>query len=122
MYTMKKKNPFLVLFLLVVLGTIACNFHDHTKTVKVSDGETTLKIEYCGDVVFNEDGTAVDEISPDGYIHYKCNGQKVYIESDENGTLQYKIYDNGERLHKSDAAATQILSDAVKKMEEHYYR
>lgn len=119
---MKKKNPFFVLFLLVVIGTMACNFSGRTKTVKVSNGESTLKIEYHGDISFNEDGTAVDEISPDGYIYYKYNNQRVYIESDEDGNLRYKVYENGRRLNTNDASTSQLISNAVKKMEEHYYK
>jgi hypothetical protein len=121
MYTMKKKNPFFVLFLLVIISVMACNFNGRTKTVKVSNGESTLKIEYYGDISFNEDGTAVEEISPDGHIYYKCNDQKIYIESDENGTLHYKVYNNGHRLNTNDVETSQLISDAVKKMEEHYY-
>lgn len=122
MYTMKKKNPFFVLLLLVVIGTMACNFHGRTKTVKVNNGEEVLKIEYCGNISFTEDGMGIEDMSPDGYIYYKCNSQRVYIESDEDGDVHYKVYDNGKRLKVSDAAASALLSNAVKKMEEHYYR
>jgi hypothetical protein len=122
MYTMKKKNPFFLLLLLLAVSVMACNFHGRTKTIKVNNGDELLKIEYRGEISFNEDGTAVEGISPDGHIYYKKNSQKVYIESDEDGTLQYKVYNNGRRLGKNDAEAMQILNDAVKKMEEYYYR
>jgi hypothetical protein len=121
MYTMKKKNPFLVLFLLVVISTMACNFSGRTRTVKVNNGDGVLKIEYHGDILFSEDGTRVEEISPEGYIRYRCNNQRIYIESDEDGVLKYKVYNNGQRLNKNDADAVEFLTNAVKKMEEHYY-
>jgi hypothetical protein len=122
MYTMKKKNPFFVLFLLVAICTMACNFHGRKKTVKVNNGEEILKIEYRGNISFTDDGTGIEDISPDGYIHYKCNGQRVYIESDEDGSLHYKVYNNGKRLKINDTETSELLSNAVKKMEEHYYR
>ena len=40
-----------------------------------------------------------------GYIRYKHNGGKVYIESDEDGTLRYKIYNDGHRIHINDPEA-----------------
>lgn len=120
MYTMKKKNPFFILFLFVLLGGVACRFHGRTRTVNVNNNGETLRIEYCGDISFNEDGNAVDDIAPFGYIRYKHNGRKVYIESDEDGTLRYKIYNDGQRIHINDPEAQQILSSAIKEMEEHY--
>jgi hypothetical protein len=121
MYTMKKKNPVFVILLIVITTTMACNFHGHTRTVRVNNGSETLKIEYSGEISFNEDGTAINGISPDGYIRYRCNGQRVYIESDEDGALRYKVYSNGQRLNRNDAETEQVLSKAVKKIEEHYY-
>jgi hypothetical protein len=101
---------------------MACNFNGRKKTVKVNNGEEVLKIEYRGNISFTDDGTGIEDISPDGYIYYKCNGQRVYIESDEDGDLHYKVYNNGQRLKINDAASSELLSNAVKKMEEHYYR
>lgn len=123
MYTMKKKNPFLVLFLLIVLSTVACNVsHHRTRTVKVNNGDGYLKIEYRGDILFNEEGTAIEAISPSGYIKYNNNGRRLYIESNEDGTLRYKLHDGNHRLHISDPQAHSFMSNAVKVIEEHYYR
>jgi hypothetical protein len=123
MYTMKKKNPFFIVLLLIVLSTVACQFHGHrTKTVKVSNGDGYLNIEYRGDVQFTEDGTAIEAIAPSGYIKYSNNGQRLIVESDEDGTLRYKLYDGNHRLHKNDPRAGALMSQAVQLMHEHYYR
>lgn len=120
---MKKKNPFFVLLLLIVLSVVACNFHGHrTKTVKVNNDDNHIKIEYCGAITFSEDGTAIEDISPDGYIRYNNNGQRVYAESNEDGEIRYKLYDGDRRLHMSDPEAHEFMSHAVKVMEEYYYR
>lgn len=120
MYTMKKKSPFFILFLLLLLGGMACRFHGRTRTVNVNSNGETLKIEYCGHIDFNEDGTAVADIAPFGYIKYKHNNTRIYIESDEDGTLRYKVYNGGRRIHINDPEAQEILNSAVKEMEEHY--
>jgi hypothetical protein len=122
MYSIKKKNPFLVLLLLVVISTFACHFHGRKKTVTVNNGQEVLKIEYRGNISFTEAGTGVEDISPDGYIYYKCNSQRVYIEKDADGDLHYKVYNKGRRIKINDTEAAEILNSAVKKMEEHYYR
>lgn len=123
MYTMKKKNPFFVLLLLIVLSVVACNFHGHrTKTVKVNNDNNHIKIEYSGAITFSEDGMTIEDISPDGYIRYNNNGQRVYAESNEDGEIRYKLYDGNRRLHMSDPEAQEFMSHAVKVMEEYYYR
>lgn len=119
---MKKKSPFFILFLLLLVGGMACRFHDRTRTVRVNSNGEKLNIEYCGRIAFNEDGTAIDGIAPSGYIKYKHNSRRVYIESDEDGTLRYRLYDGGRRIHMNDPEAQQLLSTAVKEMEEHYHR
>lgn len=121
MYTMKKKNPFFVLFLLLLVCSMSCRFHGHTRRVSVNNNGELLKIEYSGDISFNEDGTAIDAIAPFGYIKYKHNKKQVYIESDEDGTLRYKLYNEGRRIRFNDPEAGDILGSAVKEMEEHYY-
>jgi hypothetical protein len=123
MYTMKKKNPFFVFFLLIVLSVVACNFHGHrTKTVKVNNDNDHIKIEYCGAVTFADDGMAIEDIAPNGYIKYNNNGRRVYAESDEDGVIRYKLYDGNRRLHMSDPEAHEFMSHAVQVMEEYYNR
>ena len=120
---MKKKNPFFVLFMLIMLGTVACNFHGHrTKTVKVNNQNNHIKIEYCGAVTFSDDGTTIEDIASDGYINYNNNGQRVYAESDDDGVIRYKLYDGGRRIRISDPEAHEFLSNAVQVMEEYYNR
>ncbi len=120
---MKKRNPFLTAILLTLLISTACHFHHgNRRTVRVNNGNTSLKIEYCGEVFFNADETAIEEISPDGYVKYKRNGRRFIAESDEDGNISYKLYNGNNYLNYNDDNAKEFITDAVKEIAEHCKR
>lgn len=120
---MKKRSPFLTSILLTLLISTACHFHNgHKRTVRVNNDNTTLKIEYCGEVFFNEDETAIEEISPDGYVKYKRNGKRFIAESDEDGNISYKLYNGDRYVNYTDDNAKEFIADAVREIAAHYNR
>ncbi len=123
MYTLKNKHPLFVLLLFTILTVIACNFNgQRKKTVKINNDNSSIKIEYRGNIIFTEDGTGIEAISPNGYVKYKNGNDRITAKPDANGNINYKIYNNGDRLHPSDAAAKDIIVKNMQIIEEHYYK
>lgn len=81
-----------------------------------------MKIEYCGNVALNDDETAVEALSPDGYIKYRNNDNRIVIEADEDGNIECKIYKNNHRLKASEEEAKEIVHMALKDIAEHNNR
>ena len=77
-----------------------------------------LKIEAHGDVVFNDDETAVQSISKGGYLKYKMNGKKLYASPDDDGKIYYTIND-GAKTQELNGDNKKFLADAIRVMIEH---
>ena len=120
---MKKRNSFVTALLLLIIISMACNYQNQrTRTVKINNEDISVKIEYCGDIIFNDDETAIEEISPDGYVKYKKNGKRFIAESDEDGNISYKLYDGNMDLNYHDAEAREFIERTVREIAEHYDR
>ena len=120
---MKKRNPFLPVLLLVLLFSTACHYHRyHTRTVKVNNENTSLKIEYCGAVYFNDNGTAIEEMAPGGYIKYKKNDSRFFAKCNDEGRISYRISDGDIQLNINDAVAKEMIAAVVKEIAGHYDR
>lgn len=119
---MKKRNfiPFLGLLVFILS---ACYHHGYrTRTVRVNNDNESMKIEYCGNVSFNDDETAIEAISPEGYIKYRSNNKRIIIECDEDGDIAYSIYKGNHHLNNDDADAKEIVNAAIKDIADHYNR
>jgi hypothetical protein len=121
MYSLKSKKPIAALIIAIVVCIAACNTGGRTKSVKVNNEEGNLKIEYCGSIAFSEDGRNIENISPNGYIHYKNDFERISIEGNDSGELAYKVYNNESLLNENSEEAKKILHSAIKKMEKYYY-
>ena len=120
---MKKRNPFVTVFLLILLTSAACHYHRYrTKTVKVENGHHSLKIEYCGDVYFNETETAIEEMAPDGYIKYKKDDNRFLVECNKSGEISYRLSSEGIRLNANADGAKEFIARVVKEIAYHYDR
>jgi hypothetical protein len=120
MYSLKNRKPITALIISIVVCIAACNFSGRTKTVEVNNNEGSLKIEYHGSIAFSEDGRTIENISPNGYIHYKNDFEKITIESNDSGELEYAIYANGNLLNGRSEEAGKILRTAIKDMDKYY--
>ncbi|GAB2840273.1 hypothetical protein [Ferruginibacter profundus] len=119
---MKKRHPLLFVNLLVLLLSVACNLGSGTRTISTNDGKVSLKIEYKGEVFFNTDGTAIDEISPGGYVKYKLNDNQLIAEPTDSGNVNYKLYFGDRRLDLNDTAAKEFFKTAMNTIAERYER
>ncbi len=120
---MKKTNSLAAVLVLLLISTAACYHHNYrTRTVRMNDGNRSLKIEYCGEIDFTTDERGIEAIEPEGYVIYRDNSKRFIAESDEDGDITYKIYEGGKRLHNNDDGAREIMASAVKEIAEHYDR
>ncbi len=120
---MKNRNHIVaaVLILLVVI-VAGCHLrHNRVRTVKVRNDRSSLKIQYSGKVVFNEDGTAIEQLSPNGFVKYKKDDEIFTVKRDGNGDLSYKLYDGSRNLnYNDDDYARDFAAKAIKEIAEHY--
>jgi hypothetical protein len=120
--TMKKRHPLLYIILLTVLLSVACNLGSGTRVVRINNGSESLKIEYKGEVFFNADGTAIEEISPGGYIKYRKNNKEFTAQPIDSGNVTYKLYFGDKRLDLKDSAAKEFFRSAMQEIVDHYER
>lgn len=127
-YTMKRK--FFICSILFCVAT-ACTSQNSssssysssdekkgTHTITVNDESGSLKIEARGDIIFNDDETAVQSISREGYLKYKKNGKKLSATPDDNGVIYY-TYNDGAKTQALNDDGKKFLVDAIRIMIEH---
>ena len=120
---MKKRNPFLTALLLLLLISTACHFHHYRKrTVRISNDNSSLKIEYCGQVVFNDNETAIEDISPNGYVKYRKDDKYFVAKRNEEGNISYRVSDDDMQLDCNDADTREFITRAIREIASHYDR
>ncbi len=80
----------------------------------INDG-VSIKMEYEGKIAFNEEETEIRSLSPNGYLKYKKNDKKLFVESNSKGEISYEFYDDGEKL-TFDERGKKFLAEAIKEM------
>jgi hypothetical protein len=83
--------------------------------IVIKDDETSLEIQYSGEINFTEDETAIKSISPGGYLKYKRNKIKITAESNAKGELQYGLFENGQKIEDTGEKKL-MLANAIKVM------
>jgi len=119
--TMKKRHPLLYVILITVLLSTACNF-GRGRTVRINNGSESLRIEYRGEIFFNPEGTAIDEISPGGYVKYRRNNKEFIAKAVDSGNVVYKLYNNDHLLDLKDSATKEFFKSAMEEIIDHYER
>ena len=118
---MKKRHPLLYVILLTILLSTACNL-GRGRIVRINNVSESLKIEYNGEIFFNADGTAIDEISPGGYVKYQRNNKEFIAKPIDSGNVTYKLYFGDRRLDLKDSAAKEFFKSAMEEIVDHYER
>lgn len=98
-----------------MVAVAACNQPGRHVVIKTGDNYNETSIEYYGSTIFNQEGTAILRISPNGSVKYKHNDQQLIAESDYTGHITYRI-NGGEKQNVLDAQQKLFLADAIKQM------
>ncbi|MDB5231361.1 MAG: hypothetical protein JWN76_2166 [Chitinophagaceae bacterium] len=106
------KRRFLILSFALSCLFLSC--HRPGKTVIVQNGHFKLKVEYAGTITYKPDGTGIEKISPDGYVHYRKNEIKVLIKPGWN-SVRYELYKSGDKYPLNNIGK-KILADALKEI------
>lgn len=85
-------------------------------SIVVDDGINRREINYNGDITFNDDETAIESISSDGFLRFRSNGKKLIVENNYHGGLKYEMYKDGRRLGEDEPEGKKFLADAIDQM------
>ena len=88
--------------------------HNEQRIV-VNDNNNSLEIIYSGDMEFNDEETAIKQMSPGGYLEYRRNGEKLLAETDSRGEIIYSFSSNGRPL-TADYNGKTFLTRAIQDM------
>ncbi len=91
------------------------NHSDGRTTINIRDETGRMAIEYRGDITLTDDETAIESISPGGYLKYEKNNIKVEAQNNTNGEVVCKVYDDNNEIPLNDKRQ-RALSNAIKQM------
>ena len=107
---MKQLSHLLLAFTLLAL--MSCN---RGNSIIVSDGKNHLEINYYGKINFNDDETAIESISRNGYLKFRNNDMELIAENHE-GEIAYELYNNGKRIDPAETDGKKLIADAINDM------
>lgn len=111
---MEKSGIAILVAGMVVLAACTMGHHHHTTVVEKSN-DHYLKIEYSGEVNFNNAGTAIESISRNGYVEYQNDDKKLEAKNDGRGGISYELYEGYDTL-PLDSKGKEFIADAVRIM------
>jgi hypothetical protein len=106
------------LFILIGLGTIiaSCNQRNRHTIISTENNQTKIRVEYAGRVIFNDDRTAILDISKDGYFKYERNDEALNAENDGKGHVIYELNDGTKTTILNDEGK-QLLGEAIREID-----
>lgn len=111
---MEKSGIAILVAGMVALAACTLGHHHHTTVVEKSN-DHYLKIEYSGEVSFNNAGTAIESISRNGYVEYQNDDKKLEAKNDGRGGISYELYEGYDKL-PVDNKSKEFIANAVKIM------
>jgi hypothetical protein len=117
-YDMEKSGIVIVVIIMALLA--ACGFGKKHSTIVETSNNHRLRIEYSGRVTFNDEGTAIRSISPDGYVEYQNDDKKLNAKNDGRGGVSYELYDGYTKINL-DEYGKKFIAEAVKVMKRKGY-
>jgi len=105
-----------LLIAIIVFALTACHPGRRTSFTTNINGQYT-KVEYAGDISLTGDLSAIQNISPGGYVRYETNDEKIVVERDLTGDLYYRY--NGEKLNTLNADGKRLIALAAKEIAKH---
>ncbi len=84
-------------------------------TISMDDGAVSTKIEYAGDIRFSGDSTAIESISPGGYLIYRKNEMKLFAASNPHGQITLELHDGNKSLVLNETGK-HFMAEAIKEM------
>lgn len=82
----------------------------------MSDDSNQVEIVYDGDITFNDDETAIASISRRGYLKYRHNKERLLAGNNDNGVVQYELYEDGKPVDPKSEEGKAFLARAIRGM------
>jgi hypothetical protein len=101
----------LIAALFMLIAFTSCHRGRHV-IISTESNNVSIKIEYFGTIVVNNDKTQIEAISHDGYVNYNRNGDQLYAATDNSGHIVYEL--NGNQTTTLDNNGRELLAEAVK--------
>src|SRR5436190_8159909 len=99
--------------------SISSDDDDHGKrgktTVTVNDENGSISFVTTGDIVFNEEETAIEKFTDDGSLKFKKDGRKLTAETGDDGKIYY-VYNGGTKTQVLDEEGSKFLAKAIQTM------
>jgi hypothetical protein len=119
-----KAESFVIVFCLVGAGAWftyakhAGNLHmegrpANEQNIVISSDDLYEEIRYAGRINFNADESAIETMSPNGYLKYTKNDQLLAVVADSSGRIVYTLFRNGQRSNNS-TELPKIITEAIK--------
>lgn len=112
---MKKSGIAFIVTAMALLA--ACSFGRKHTTIVENSNDHHLRIEYSGHVYFNDEGTAISSISPDGYLEYQNDDKKLEARNNGYGGISYELYEGYTKVNLDDNGR-KFIAEAVKVMKQ----
>lgn len=113
---MPRQYPIIALCLIVLVTSMAsCQ---RSSSLIMSDGKNYIEIKYIGEIRMNNDETAIESIADRrGYLRYRNNKERMFVEPNDNGGVRYELYDEtGQKLDPASDAGKKFIAKAVHEM------
>ena len=110
------KKTFLMTAVLFWMASCSHAAFDRHTSMRISDENGSINIKASGRVRFNADESAIQSISPGGYLHYSRNNRKLKADADAEGRVHYQLYDGGKWLQmdtEGKAFVSHVVHDIV---------
>jgi len=101
----------------VSIFILSCDHHG--RHMVITDNNNRTDITSRGDIQFTADSTAIKSISPEGYLSYEKNENRLRAERDKDGSVYLELYRNGKQV-SLDSNSKVFLAAAVKDMAERH--
>jgi uncharacterized protein YjbI with pentapeptide repeats len=95
----------------VLAFTVSCRYRGNT-IITSTNGET-VEVHYNGEIQFNDSETAIQSISPNGFIKYRRNDREFEAQSNIHGQIEYKFYNDGKELSLDQQDRQRFLAIAI---------
>lgn len=104
-----------MLLLTLFAITVFTSCHSGPRVVISSDNNgSTTTLEYSGKVYLSSNHLRVARLSPNGYISYKKNDEKLEIKNGPSGNLIFER--NGDKADSLDATGRALFAEAVREI------
>ena len=87
-----------------------------TSTIEITNKDLHLKLECTGNITLNDSETAIANISAGGMLTYSKNGSRLEAESNNDGSISYRLHDKGKELSPQSEEGAKFIAAVIKEL------